>query len=132
MRFGIIIQEHDHIARAITDGLPDWRKKSGLLNRNEAQKTAVRQVKELVEAHNRFVIVPPVHHQDLVRNACLDQSRTHCSSKVGWPLKRRDREGKPWPSFGNVHRKARASEKNSCPPRLGCYNLSNRRRPLVA
>ena len=27
--------------------------------------------------------------------------------------------------------KARASEKNSCPPKLRCYNLSNRRQPLV-
>jgi hypothetical protein len=40
MRFRVIVQKCDHIAGAILDSLPDWRKKPGLIDLDEAQKVA--------------------------------------------------------------------------------------------
>jgi hypothetical protein len=40
MRFRIIVQKNDNVAGAILDSLPDWRKKPGLINLDEAQKIA--------------------------------------------------------------------------------------------
>jgi hypothetical protein len=40
MRFCIIVQKYDNVGRAILDSLPDWRKKPGLIDRDEAQNVA--------------------------------------------------------------------------------------------
>jgi hypothetical protein len=100
MRFGIIVQKHNHIAGAILDSLPDWWNKPRLVDRDEAQKIAVWEVQEPVQRLNRFAIVVPMHHHDLIRNVCLPENGTHGSFKISWPLKGRDRDRKPKFNFG--------------------------------